>query len=122
LFINVFGNWVGSFGVNTSAGNPPSNVEQAALNQLNQTVENNASSNSSSTVSGASAGGQSNAVTQNNVASSSINGDTHNGISPTNSITDFKKPASLPLSTYLWPIFAVATLLIASVLYKFSKE
>ncbi|MBI2798360.1 hypothetical protein HYX70_03640 [Candidatus Saccharibacteria bacterium] len=125
LFINVFGNWVGSFGVDTAAGNPPAAVEQAAINQLNQSVATStkAASNSSSvSEAGAAGGGLLNSIIQNNTANSSLNGNPYNQTSPVNSVNNFKKSTGLPLSSYLWPIFALAALLVASVLYKFSKE
>lgn len=38
LFINVFGNWVGSFGVNTAAGNQPTNVGIVPNNAISNTI------------------------------------------------------------------------------------
>lgn len=122
LFINVFGNWTGSFGINTSAGNPASNTEQAAVNQLNQAVQSGAKSQSGLNSSSTSGGGPSaQSVSADQVSSNNSSIGANNQTTP-NALSDFKKPGRIPLENILWPLFAVVALIGASVLYKFSKN
>ncbi len=122
LFINVFGDWLGSFGVDTPAGN--SSTQQNIVGNsfvgdvaqhfaASQTVDNllktNSQFNASSPVS-IDSGSSKNILTS---------------ISPNSTIAnqlDYKKPSSRPFSDYAFPLFAIIAVSVAGVIFQLSKK
>ncbi len=121
LFINVFGNWIGSFGVDTPAGNiynkqslsDSSMGDEAQQFATSQNLDNLLKLGSQLNIS--SSNGANSTSSQNILAS----------ISPNNSVTnqlDYKRPDGRPFSDYAFPLFAIIAVSVAGVIFQLSKK
>ena len=120
LFINVFGNWVGSLGVDTAAGNTGATQTAQSIqdNNVNQSTEFQKSQWSSAFAS---------SPYGNNVLASSVT-TVEKSVTPNNAQLaiagpiDYKRPASRPFSDYAFPLFAIIAISVAGVLFQLSKK
>ena len=122
LFINVFGNWVGSLGMDTAAGNPPANQSAAISNAAGAPAQQFNASQATENISAIASKTESNMVvnTESNGSQSILS-----AINPSTNIADklaYKKPADRPFSDYAFPLFGVIAISIAGALYQLSKK
>ncbi len=122
LFINVFGNWVGSLGMDTAAGNTQASQKLESNNIVDEPAQQFIASQDTEKVLALAVKTGSNLPVNSELSSSQ---NILSAIKPSTNIADqliYKKPVDRPFSDYAFPLFGVIAVSLAGALYQLSKK